>query len=259
MSEPALVGSAGFPRPTQRSGATSGPSSSPGSLCAWRQDNLLVTAQATGFPSLSLTSVQQGASTSADSLPGHRPRALFKPRWLHDPSLTAGWLPPPSARWQSTDPLSRRPTHRAQPRPQRPARLCQAAPPSWLQTPTPGQGPPARRPSSRKTQSCLQNKSMLMSGCRTGLHICSAEVPLQTSPASPPAPQPPTLGVGGWGLGEGAKLSLRFHFKRMRIYPQPTQSTYHPPPPPPSTPQAQEKACKGGGKCSSLTFSLVSN
>lgn len=133
-------------------------------------------------------------------------RALLKPL-IPRPGLTAGWLPSSSVSgWQSMNQLSRGLTPRAQPRPQRLAHLCQAAPPSRLQTPSPGQGPPARRPSSRrpysrKTQSCLQNKSMLMSGCRTGLHICSAEVPLQTSPASPPAPQPPTLGVGGWGKG----------------------------------------------------------
>lgn len=83
------------------------------------------------------------------------------------------------------------------------ARLCQAGPASGPQQTTPPRrpppqaralppaDPPAHRP---KTVSKQIYANELLQG---PLHICSAEVPLQTSPASLPTLQPPTLGAGG--------------------------------------------------------------
>lgn len=141
---PALVGSEGFPRPTLGSRANSGPRSSPGSLCAWRQDHLKATAQATGHL-FCLRSREPAWECSCSRFPqGTGSCALLKPLRFHDPSLTAGWLPSSSsACWQSMNQLSRGLTRRAKPGPKRPALLCQAAPLSRLQTPNPGHGPPA--------------------------------------------------------------------------------------------------------------------
>lgn len=139
--------------------------------------------------------------------------------------------------------LSRGRTHRAEPVTPRPACTFQPWPP-LCQPPNPGQGLPYRRPSCPQTKSSLQNKSMLMSCCRAGLHICSAEVPLQTSPTTLPAPA--ASDPWGCGSGEAAKLSLKFHFKTMRPYRWPMQNTnsrVHP-----SKTQARERGpvCRGG-------------
>lgn len=89
----------------------------------------------------------------------------------------------------------------------------------------------AANPQPKPRPSCLQTllpedpkrspKQIYANELLRRRHICSAEVPLQPSPASLLAPG--TLGAGG-GRG-GYTLPPRFHFRRMRS-PPPVQSIH---------------------------------
>jgi hypothetical protein len=82
---------------------------------------------------------------------------------------------------------------------------------------------PKLGPSYPQTKNSLHSKSMLMSCWPAHLLNRSPTADLTNNPARPAASDP-----WGCGWGEGAKLSLKFHFKLMRPCSWLTHSTYSP-------------------------------
>lgn len=198
-----------------------GPSSSPGSLCARRQDNLLVPAQATCFTPPSASRLQnrehEPGNVHFSRFPHRESAPILLKSLIPRPGLTAGWLP-----FSSVSALAEHEPTVQGADTQGPALAPKVGPSlpgssTFLATnpqPRPGILPKTLQPEDPKLSPKQIYANERLQDRPAHLLSRSPPADLASIPAGSPASDP-----WGWGLGEGAKLSPRFHFKRMRIDP----------------------------------------